>query len=94
MCDLFDEERLKERLTAAVSLKNVLFEHLYHKPALNVDELFQELVTLREEIRPYVGDAVGFVHQALKEGKTILLEGQLGSMKDPDLGKMCIRDRI
>ena len=86
VCDLFDEARLKERLTAAVSLKNVLFEHLYHKPALNVDELFQELVTLREEIRPYVGDAVGFVHQALKEGKTILLEGQLGSMKDPDLG--------
>lgn len=33
-----------------------------------------------------MGDAVGFVHQALKEGKTILLEGQLGSMKDPDLG--------
>ena len=59
VCDLFDEERLKERLTAAVSLKNVLFEHLYHKPALNVDELFQELVTLREEIRPYVGDAGG-----------------------------------
>ncbi len=86
VCDLFDEARLKERLTAAVSLKNVLFEHLYHKPALNVDELFQELITLREEIRPYVGDAVGFVHQALKEGKTILLEGQLGSMKDPDLG--------
>ena len=67
-------------------MKNVLFEHLYHKPALDVDELFQQLMALREEIRPYVGDAVGFVHQALKEGKTILLEGQLGSMKDPDLG--------
>ncbi len=64
----------------------MLFEHLYHKPALDVDELFQQLLALREEIRPYVGDAVGFVHQALKENKTILLEGQLGSMKDPDLG--------
>ena len=86
VCDLFDEDRLRERLTAAVSLKNVLFEHLYHKPSLDVDELFQQLMELREQIRPYVGDAVTFVHEALKEGKTVLLEGQLGSMKDPDLG--------
>ena len=75
-----------ERLEAALSIKNVLFEHLYHKPALNADELMEQLLALREEIRPYVGDAVGFVHKALKEGKTVLLEGQLGSMKDPDLG--------
>ena len=86
VCDLFDEPRLRERLTAAVTVKNVLFEHLYHKPALDVDELMAQLLALRERIRPYVGDAVGFVHQALKEGKTVLLEGQLGSMKDPDLG--------
>ena len=86
VCDLFHEDRLMERLTAALTIKNVLFQHLYHKPALDAQELFQQLLSLREEIRPYVGDAVGFVHQALKEGKTILLEGQLGSMKDPDLG--------
>ena len=84
--DLFYEDRLRERLEAALSIKNVLFEHLYHKPALNADELMEQLLALREEIRPYVGDAVGFVHKALKEGKTVLLEGQLGSMKDPDLG--------
>ena len=86
VCDLFYEDRLRERLEAALSIKNVLFEHLYHKPALNADELMEQLLALREEIRPYVGDAVGFVHKALKEGKTVLLEGQLGSMKDPDLG--------
>jgi adenylosuccinate synthase len=86
VCDLFDEPRLRERLTAAVTVKNVLFEHLYHKPSLDVEELMGQLLTLREEIRPYVGDAVGFVHSALKAGKTILLEGQLGAMKDPDLG--------
>ena len=86
VCDLFHEDRLMERLTAALAIKNVLFQHLYHKPALDAQELFQQLLALREEIRPYVGDAVGFVHQALKENKTILLEGQLGSMKDPDLG--------
>ena len=86
VADLWNEERLKGQLEHICTLKNVLMEHLYHKPALNVDELMEQLLSLREEIRPYVGDAVGFVHKALKEGKTVLLEGQLGSMKDPDLG--------
>ena len=86
VCDLFDEPRLRERLHAAVELKNVLFEHLYHKSALDAEALFQELLEYRELIRPYVGDAVTYVHTALKEGKSILLEGQLGAMKDPDLG--------
>ena len=86
VCDLFDEPRLRERLTAAVELKNVLFEHLYHKPALDGKALYDQLLSVRELLRPYVGDAVGFLHQAVRDGRTILLEGQLGSMKDPDLG--------
>ncbi len=86
LCDLFDEPRLRERLTAAAALKNVLFEHLYHKPPVSAEELLTQLLELRERIRPYVGDTVSFLHRALAEGKTILLEGQLGSMKDPDLG--------
>ncbi|MGN1003968.1 MAG: adenylosuccinate synthase [Oscillospiraceae bacterium] len=86
VCDLFDEERLRERLNSAVTMKNVLFEYLYHKPPVDADALFNELLELRELIRPYVGDAVAFVHEALNSGKSILLEGQLGSMKDPDLG--------
>ena len=86
VCDLFDEKILRERLFAAVELKNVLFEHLYHKPKLDAEELMAQMLQLRERIRPYVGDTVAFVHQALKENKTLLLEGQLGSMKDPDLG--------
>ena len=83
---LFDEKLLGERLSAAVEMKNVLFEHLYHKPPLDAGALFDQLIALREEIRPYVGDAVTFVHDALRAGKTVLLEGQLGSIKDPDLG--------
>lgn len=86
VADLYDEERLKTRLNAAVEMKNVIFEHLYHKPPVDAGALFQQLLEYRELIRPYVGDAVSLVHQALKEGKTVLLEGQLGSMKDPDLG--------
>ncbi len=86
VCDLFDEARLKDRLHQVVKVKNILFEHLYHKPAVDEEGIYRELLRLREKIHPYVGDAVGFVHQALRERKTILLEGQLGSMKDPDLG--------
>mgnify|MGYP001026913394 FL=1 len=86
VCDLFDENRLWERLSRAVEVKNILFEHLYHKPVLDAKALYHQLLDCRELIRPYVGDAVGFLHRALKEGKTVLLEGQLGSMKDPDLG--------
>ena len=86
VCDLFDEKILRERLYAAVELKNVLFEHLYHKPKLDAEELMAQMLQLRERIRPYVGDTVAFIHQALNENKTLLLEGQLGSMKDPDLG--------
>ena len=86
VCDLFDEQRLRERLHRAVEIKNILFETMYCKPPVREDALFQELLSLRDAIAPYVGDAVAFVHRALKENRTILLEGQLGAMKDPDLG--------
>ena len=86
VCDLFDEPRLRERLHRAVEVKNVLFEHLYHKPALDEQALYDQLLSLQDQIAPYVGDAVSFLHEAVQSGKTVLLEGQLGSMKDPDLG--------
>lgn len=84
--ELFDEPRLMERLRSVCQIKNVLFEHLYHKPLLNPEELFQQLITYREQIAPYVGDAHAFLRQALAENKQVLLEGQLGAMKDPDFG--------
>ena len=86
VCDLFDESRLREHLNHAVEIKNILFQNMYRKPPVSADDLFAELLELREIIRPYVGDAVSFLHQAVKEDKSILLEGQLGAMKDPDLG--------
>ena len=84
--ELFDEDRLKEKLASVCETKNVLLEHLYHKPLLNVDELFAELMEYKKMVEPYVANVSLFLHEALKEGKTILLEGQLGSMKDPDHG--------
>lgn len=84
--DLFEEKRLMERLEQVCELKNVLWVHLYHKEPLDPKQLFDWLLERREAIKPYLGDSVAFVHKALKEGKTVLLEGQLGSMKDPSLG--------
>jgi len=86
VCELFDDAILKERLEKVCTLKNALIEHLYHKPALNPTALYTEMVAQRELIAPYLGDVATFVQHALKGGKTILLEGQLGTMKDPDFG--------
>ena len=67
VCDLYDEAQLRERLERAVEVKNVLFRHLYHKPELDAEQLYAQLMEYRELIRPYVGDAVGFLHRALRE---------------------------
>lgn len=84
--ELFDDDLLKEKTERVCEIKNVLLEHLYHKPLLDPKELYDELVSYREMIRPYVCDVSAYLHNAIKEGKKILLEGQLGSLKDPDHG--------
>ena len=84
--ELFDAEALREKLERVVVQKNVLLEHLYHKPALDVDELFNTMMEYKEMVAPYVCDVSAFLYDAIKEGKNILLEGQLGSLKDPDHG--------
>lgn len=86
LCELFDEGYAYDKLKGVLEVKNVLLEQLYHKPALQVDEVFAQLMKLRDAIRPYVGDTFHFLRGALKEGKNILLEGQLGALKDPDYG--------
>ena len=84
--ELFDEELLREKTVRIAEQKNVILEHLYHKPLLNPEDLYRELQEYKEMIEPYVCDVSLFLHNALKEGKEILLEGQLGSLKDPDHG--------
>ncbi|NCC44739.1 MAG: adenylosuccinate synthetase, partial [Clostridia bacterium] len=84
--ELFDEESLKEKVERVCETKNVLFEHLYHKPLLKSEEIFEELMSYKKMVEPYVCDVSLYLWNALKEGKEILLEGQLGSLKDPDHG--------
>ncbi len=86
LCELFDDDILKERLAKVCETKNILFQHLYHKPLLNPEEIYQEMVVQREKIAPYMGDVFAEIQSALKAKKTILLEGQLGTLKDPDFG--------
>jgi adenylosuccinate synthase len=84
--ELFDEEALREKLSRAVVQKNVLLEHLYHKPAIDMDELMETLRGYKKDIEPFVCDVSAYLYDAIKSGKRILLEGQLGSLKDPDHG--------
>ncbi len=84
--ELFDEDTLKEKAERVCELKNPLLEHLYHKPLLKPEEILEELHGYRDAIAPYVTDTTVFLNNALKEGKNILLEGQLGTLKDPDHG--------
>ena len=84
--ELFDEEALKEKVAGICEKKNVMLEHLYHKPLLKPEEIFEELMSYKKMLEPYVCGVSLFLWNALKEGKEILLEGQLGSLKDPDHG--------
>ena len=84
--ELFDEEYLKEKIDRVVDTKNILLEHMYHKPLIDKAELLETLKSYRDMIAPYVCDTAAFLHDAIKAGKNILLEGQLGSLKDPDFG--------
>ena len=84
--ELFDEELLKEKAVRVCEQKNVLLEHLYHKPLLQPEALLKELHGYKEMIAPYVCDTSSYLYEAIQSGKHILLEGQLGSLKDPDHG--------
>ena len=84
--ELFDDEILRDKLERVCIQKDVILEHLYHKPAIDKAELLETLHEYRDMIAPYVCDTALFIQEAIKAGKTVLLEGQLGTLKDPDFG--------
>lgn len=86
IAELFDEDYFMDKLRRVLEVKNVTLKYLYHKPELVAEDIFKEMIALRDQVAPYVGDVFQYLRQARAEGKTILLEGQLGSMKDPDHG--------
>jgi adenylosuccinate synthase len=84
--ELFDEEYLREHVERVCEQKSIILEHMYKKAPLSVDDIMKTLQEYKEMVAPYVCDTAAFLQQAIKEGKTILLEGQLGTLKDPDFG--------
>lgn len=85
--ELFDDEAsIRAKIEQVIASKNILLEHLYHKPLLTVDEVYDTLMEYKRMVEPYVCDVSAYLYKAIKDGKNILLEGQLGSMKDPDHG--------
>ena len=85
--ELFEEEAvLREKIERVIVQKNILLEHLYHKPLIDADELYNTLMDYKEMVAPYVCNVSAYLDKAIKEGKNILLEGQLGTLKDPDHG--------
>ncbi|SFC85574.1 adenylosuccinate synthase [Ruminococcus albus] len=84
--ELFDEEALKEKIHRVLEQKNILLKYMYNKPAIDENELFNTLMEYKKMVEPYVCDVSAYLWNAIKEGKNILLEGQLGSLKDPDHG--------
>lgn len=85
--ELFMEEAdLKEKIERVIAQKNIMLEHLYHAPALKVEDIYAELMEYKQMVEPYVCDVSNYLWNAIKEGKNILLEGQLGTLKDPDHG--------
>ena len=85
--DLFaDEKELRERIANVILKKNVLLENLYHAEPLKEDDIYEELMSYKKMVEPYVCDVSAYLWEAIKEGKNILLEGQLGTLKDPDHG--------
>ena len=84
--ELFDEVTLKEKIERVLEIKNALLVNLYHKDPINPDELLAEMLEQGRLIKPFVTNTQAFLYEAVKAGKKILLEGQLGTMKDPDMG--------
>ena len=85
--ELYDDiDYLKEKIARTLEVKNATLKNLYNKEPITVEEVFDKLMEYRDALAPYVADTFTFLHDACKEGKNILLEGQLGSLKDTDFG--------
>jgi len=86
ICELYDENGLKEKLGSILEIKNKIIADIYKKPMLSFDALYDQLLRWREAVTPYQADTFDYLYHAVKDGKKILLEGQLGTLKDTDFG--------
>ena len=86
VADLRNAERLRERLAATLVAKNVLLRHLYGGGEIHAGDLVPQLLDQGQAISSYVCDTTSLLHEGLARGARVLLEGQLGSLRDLDHG--------
>lgn len=84
--EIFDEHRLKKRLKNSITVKNIILKHLYREEKISIDKVAAYLGKFKERLREFVADTTILLHKALEDRKKILLEGQLGALRDPDHG--------
>ena len=84
--DCADEARLHARVEESLELKRPLFAQLYGRPAPQSEPLVRALRAAYLRLQPFVCDTTELLGDALAAGKTIVLEGQLGALRDPDHG--------
>lgn len=83
---LFDKDYIKDRLNQILRKKNIIIKHLYKKEELNIEEILNSVLEYKEKLKPYLINSFEYLKEALDENKNILIEGQLGALRDPDNG--------
>ena len=81
-----DDDVLMEKINRIADIKDCLLVNLYHTDPIDRAGLLAWIREQRTKVEPYIGNVSEYLGEAIKAGKTILLEGQLGTMKDPDNG--------
>ena len=86
MGNLLDMEACRKSLSSIVAYKNLTIEKVYGKEAVKEEDMFAWLETYGGEFKDYICDTTIFLNDAVKNGKNILFEAQLGALRDIDFG--------
>ena len=84
--ELFYPEKLRAHIAGIMEWKNLILTEVYGAPAYTWDMIEEWLGNYCERIKPYVKDTGRFLASCQSEGKRILFEAQLGSLRDIDFG--------
>jgi adenylosuccinate synthase len=84
--DLLDRETFEQKLRRNTAEKNELFNKIYQKMPLEVEDIIKEYLHFDRIIDPYIKDISVYLNNAIEQGKTILLEGAQGTLLDMDHG--------
>lgn len=85
--EIYDDEYIKNRLTNILTAKNKSIAALYGEDKqINIEEMYEYLIKFRDKLKPYLCNTVKLLNDKIKNNETIILEGQLGTLRDLDNG--------